>query len=47
MTLVPSGTATEPTIRHAKFGRADAELRHEQGWRDALDLLDAQLREEA
>jgi uncharacterized protein YndB with AHSA1/START domain len=47
VTLVPSGTATELTIRHAKFGRADAELRHEQGWRGALDLLEAQLREEA
>jgi uncharacterized protein YndB with AHSA1/START domain len=47
VTLVPSGTATELTIRHAKFGRADAELRHEQGWSGALDLLEAQLREEA
>ncbi|WP_236518707.1 SRPBCC family protein [Sandaracinus amylolyticus] len=47
VTLVPSDAGTELTIRHTKLGRADADLRHEQGWRGALDLLDARLREEA
>jgi len=42
--LVPRGTSTELTIRHEKFGRADADLRHDQGWRGALDLLEAGLR---
>jgi uncharacterized protein YndB with AHSA1/START domain len=42
--LVPRGSSTELTIRHAKFGRADADMRHEQGWRGALDLLEANLR---
>jgi uncharacterized protein YndB with AHSA1/START domain len=46
VTLVPSGGGTELTIRHAKLGGGDAEVRHEQGWRGALDLLDAQLRGE-
>jgi uncharacterized protein YndB with AHSA1/START domain len=31
-------------VRHAKFGRADADMRHDQGWRGALDLLEARLR---
>jgi uncharacterized protein YndB with AHSA1/START domain len=47
VTLVASGSATELTIRHARFGRADADLRHEQGWGGALDLLDALMQEEA
>jgi uncharacterized protein YndB with AHSA1/START domain len=42
--LVPRGSFTELTIRHAKFGRADADMRHDQGWRGALDLLEAGLR---
>jgi uncharacterized protein YndB with AHSA1/START domain len=41
--LVPLGSSTELTIRHAKLGRADADLRHQQGWGGALDLLEAQL----
>ena len=45
--LVPRGASTELTIRHAQFGRADADLRHEQGWCGALELLEAQLRQEA
>ena len=45
--LVPHGSSTELTIRHANFGRADADLRHEQGWRGALDLLEARLRQGA
>lgn len=43
--LVPRGSSTELTIRHAKFRREDADMRHEQGWRGALDLLEASLRE--
>jgi uncharacterized protein YndB with AHSA1/START domain len=43
--LVPRGSSTELTIRHAKFGRADADMRHDQGWRGALDLLEARLRQ--
>jgi uncharacterized protein YndB with AHSA1/START domain len=42
--LVPRGPSTELTIRHAKFGRLDADMRHDQGWRGALDLLEARLR---
>ena len=44
--LLPRGSSTELTIRHAKFGRADADLRHQQGWGGALDLLEALLRQE-
>src|SRR5262249_14175879 len=40
VTLVASGAGTELSIRHARFGRLDANLRHDQGWRGALDLLD-------
>ena len=43
--LVPRGSSTELTIRHARLGRADANERHEQGWRGALDLLATRLRE--
>jgi uncharacterized protein YndB with AHSA1/START domain len=46
VTLVPSGGATELTIRHAGWGRADAEARHHLGWQGALDLLDPLLRAE-
>lgn len=41
--LMPRGSSTDLTIRHAKFGRADADTRHGQGWRGALDLLEARL----
>ena len=47
VSLVSRGASTELTIRHANFGRADADRRHELGWNGALDLLEAQLREEA
>lgn len=47
VTLVAHGSSTELTIRHAKFGRADADARHQQGWQGALDLLEARLRREA
>lgn len=46
VTLLPQGTATQLTIRHAKFERADADIRHAQGWQGALDLLDTLMREE-
>jgi uncharacterized protein YndB with AHSA1/START domain len=42
--LASRGTSTELTIRHAKFDRADADMRHDQGWRGALDLLEVRLR---
>lgn len=45
VTLLPHGRATELTIRHAKFGRPDADVRHAQGWAGALALLDARLRD--
>jgi uncharacterized protein YndB with AHSA1/START domain len=45
--IVPRGASAELTIRHERFGRADAKLRHEQGWSGALDLLEAQLRQKA
>lgn len=43
VTLVPKGVGTELTIRHAHFGRTDAERRHAEGWRGALDLLETRL----
>jgi len=43
VTLASSGNATELTIRHAKFERADADARHAEGWRGALELLDTLL----
>lgn len=42
--LIARGSSTDLTIRHSKFGRADADTRHDQGWRGALDLLEARLR---
>ena len=47
VTCVPSGAGTELTIRHAKFGRADAAIRHDHGWRGALELLETDLRQTA
>lgn len=47
VSLVARGASTELTIRHAKFGRADADRRHELGWTGALDLLEARLRQKA
>jgi uncharacterized protein YndB with AHSA1/START domain len=48
VTLSPRGDApfrvTEVTIRHERWGRADADARHDEGWRGALDLLDAIMR---
>lgn len=45
--IVPRGASTELTIRHANLDRVGADRRHEQGWRGALDLLEAQLRRKA
>jgi uncharacterized protein YndB with AHSA1/START domain len=44
--IAARGTSSELTIRHANFGRTDAEQRHQQGWRGALELLAALLQEE-
>jgi uncharacterized protein YndB with AHSA1/START domain len=43
VTIVPSGDGAELVVRHAKFDRPDAEARHEQGWRGAIDRLAALL----
>jgi uncharacterized protein YndB with AHSA1/START domain len=45
VSLTPREAGTELLIRHLKFGRADADLRHAQGWQGALDLLEAGLKE--
>lgn len=42
--LVPRASSTELTLRHDRLHREDAEARHEQGWRGALDLLEASVR---
>jgi uncharacterized protein YndB with AHSA1/START domain len=46
VTITPDGGGTELLIRHGKLTRADAALRHAEGWRGAVDqlaeLLDAQ-----
>ena len=47
VSITPRGASAELIIRHEKFGRRDADLRHEQGWRGALDLLEARLRQAA
>lgn len=44
--LNANGAGTDLVIRHEKFGRADADLRHAQGWAGALDLLESRLRGE-
>ena len=43
VTFTSAGDATELMIRHAKFDRADAEARHAEGWRGALELLNGLL----
>ena len=40
VTLSQRGERTELFIHHAKFDRADADSRHEQGWHGALTLLE-------
>jgi uncharacterized protein YndB with AHSA1/START domain len=39
VTITPSGAGTELVIRHDKLTRTDAEARHAEGWRGALDQL--------
>jgi uncharacterized protein YndB with AHSA1/START domain len=39
VTIAPSGAGTSLVIRHAKLTRTDAEARHAEGWRGALDQL--------
>ncbi|HEY3594580.1 MAG TPA: SRPBCC domain-containing protein [Polyangiaceae bacterium] len=39
ITLIPSGSGTELTIRHENWGRADANARHDEGWNGAVDRL--------
>lgn len=46
VTLVPHRSGTELTIRRAKLGRVDADRRHKQGRRGAVDLLEPLLPEE-
>lgn len=43
VTFESRGNATELTIRHARFGRDDADARHAEGWRGALELLETLL----
>lgn len=37
--MTPSGAGTELVIRHDRLTRMDAEARHAEGWRGALDQL--------
>jgi uncharacterized protein YndB with AHSA1/START domain len=39
VTITPDGGGTELLIRHEKLTRADAVLRHAEGWRGAVDQL--------
>lgn len=39
VTITPDGGGTELLIRHEKLTRADAILRHTEGWRGAIDQL--------
>jgi uncharacterized protein YndB with AHSA1/START domain len=41
--IAAAGAGTELVISHDGFGRADADARHDEGWRGALDLLAAAL----
>ena len=43
VTITPSGAGSELVVVHAGFGRADADLRHADGWRGAFDRLEALL----
>ena len=46
-TFSASGNGTLLVIRHDNFGRPDAEARHGEGWRGAIDQLDALLNSES
>lgn len=39
VTLAPAGAGTHLVIRHERWSRPDAEARHAEGWRGALDQL--------
>ena len=41
VSLAASGTGTELVIHHGNFNRADADARHAEGWRGALEQLEA------
>jgi uncharacterized protein YndB with AHSA1/START domain len=43
VTITPDGEVTELLIRHEKLTRAGARVRHDEGWRGALDQLMALL----
>jgi uncharacterized protein YndB with AHSA1/START domain len=40
VSITPMPKGTELLIHHEKFDRADANARHEEGWRGALDQLE-------
>jgi uncharacterized protein YndB with AHSA1/START domain len=44
VSLVAAGAGTALTIRHGHWDRADANARHDEGWRGALALLEVELR---
>jgi uncharacterized protein YndB with AHSA1/START domain len=46
VSLMPYENSTQLTIVHTRLIRADAELRHEQGWRGAVEQLGAMLNQE-
>ena len=46
VTITPDDGGTELVIRHEKFTRTDAIVRHSEGWRGALDQLSAMLDKE-
>jgi uncharacterized protein YndB with AHSA1/START domain len=46
VTITPDDRGTELVIRHKKFTRTDAIVRHTEGWRGALDQLTAMLEKE-
>jgi uncharacterized protein YndB with AHSA1/START domain len=43
VTVKAMANATELVVRHTKWNRADADSRHAEGWRGALEHLDALL----
>jgi hypothetical protein len=46
VTITPDSDGTELLIRHEKLERADAILRHAEGWRGAMDQLSELLDEQ-
>jgi uncharacterized protein YndB with AHSA1/START domain len=43
VTITPIANGSELVIHHDKFGRPDAEARHAEGWRGAVEQLEALL----